>query len=291
MSVSSDSSAAYASVDLTGSSLRVSAYDRVASLLVSLLFLVGLAVFLLFLLWLSARVFVPQPPIPVEYLDELAGGDTAISASRDFEEPGRQELQDLVEPTLTDKLTAVTDVVTSTAASLDELESHVSPGVGSGDRRRAGRGGDASVARWQRWQVKFATSSVAEYARQLDLFKIELAAIGGGQDSIDYAFNLSQAKPERRTAVGGEEDNRLYMTWRSGALEEFDRQLLARAGIATAGRLIVQFYPRDVEAQMAALESQRAGRHSLGDIVRTVFQVQKTGPGYRFEVTEQDYKQ
>src|SRR6056297_2964336 len=75
--------------------LRVSAYDRVASLIVALLFLLGFAVVLLFLLWLTIRAFVQTPPMEIEYIDELAGGEASLGEGRDFEEPGLDEIQDL----------------------------------------------------------------------------------------------------------------------------------------------------------------------------------------------------
>ena len=48
---------------LHGDLLKVSAYDRVASLLVALLVMVGLLVSVLFIIWLTTRVFyIPSRP-------------------------------------------------------------------------------------------------------------------------------------------------------------------------------------------------------------------------------------
>ena len=159
---------------------------------------------------------------------------------------------------------------------------------GSGDRRLAGEGGDASVPRWERWEVRFTSTSPTKYAEQLDSFGIELAAIGG-REEIDYASQLSDATPSVRTAKGSEE-KRMYMSYRSGQLKEFDRQLLTRAGIQTQGRTLLQFYPRNVEAQLATLERRKAGGRPLREIRKTVFGLRKEGSGYRFEVLEQLYQ-
>ncbi len=269
--------------------LKVSAYERVASMIVALLILVGFLVILLFLIWLTNRVFVSQQAVPIEYLDELPGGEAALGSGRDFEEPGIEELQELSEPALHNMLAAVTDVASSQAVGADTLEGAAAQGHGGGDRRRAGAGGDASVPRWQRWEIQFSSTSLSEYAKQLDFFGIELAAAGGGSERIDYAGDLSQATPSRRSQSGNEED-RLYMTWRGGRLQEYDRQLLARAGISTNDRIVLQFYPPQAEAVLAALERKQAGNRSLKDIRRTIFGVRRTGGRYAFYVIDQLYR-
>ena len=80
------------------------------------------------------------------------------------------------------------------------------------------------------------------------------------------------------------------MTYRSGQLKAFDRQLLERAGIRTEGRIIVQFFPPKLEGQLAYLERQRAGNRPLAEIRKTVFAVNKSGGNYSFEVVDQLYR-
>src|SRR5690606_17773147 len=108
--------------------------------------------------------------------------------------------------------------------------------------------------------------------KQLDHFKIELAALGGGKTTVDYASKLSSPNPVRRSGKS-EDEKRLYMTWRTGELIEADRQLLARAGVDTVGRVILQFYPPEAEAILADLEQKQAGDRDLREIKRTVFGV------------------
>lgn len=257
-------------------------------MIVALLYLLGLVVFLLFMLWLTTRKSTATSQIAVEYLDELAGGDPAFADGRDFEEPSVEDMQDLAMADSTELLDALTDVASTIEASA------AAPGGNSfesksGERRRAGQGGSASVPRWERWEVRFNTTSLTEYARQLESLGIELAAVGGGQDQIDYVSKLDQATPEKRTGQASKE-KRLYMSYRSGQLKEFDRQLLTKAGVRTAGRMVLQLYPRQLEAILASLEMQRAGGKSLQDIRKTVFNLRKSSGGYQFEVTEQRYK-
>ena len=269
--------------------LSVSAHDRVSSFIVAMLYLVGFIVFLLFLLWLTSRATTATAPIAVEYLDELVGGEQSIGSGRDFQEPGVEDVQDLATPDARELLTAVTDVASSAEASSDASAGDVSQGQGAGDRRKAGAGGNVSVPRWLRWEVRFTATSLTEYAQQLQSFNIELAAAGGGREQVDYATGLTSAKPSTRSASGSDEQ-RLYMSYRQGQLQEFDRQLLRKAGIPTEGRTLLQFYPPAVENKLAALELQAAKGRSLRDVRKTVFAVKKAGRGYSFEVIEQLYR-
>ena len=72
----------------TASGLGVSAYDRTAALLVALLIMVGVFVSMLVVIWITSRVFTTQQAVPVEFIEELSGGDAALGSARDLEEPG-----------------------------------------------------------------------------------------------------------------------------------------------------------------------------------------------------------
>jgi hypothetical protein len=268
--------------------LKVSAYDRVAGALLALLWLTGLLVLLLFLLWLTTRAFPSRHVAAIQYVDDLAGGEPAVGTGRDFEEPGLDELQDLAKPSVEESLAAIADVVAAEAAGLEALSAAAAQGQGEGSRQRAGEGGSASVPRWQRWEIQFSAGNLAEYARQLDAFGIELGAVGGRQQ-IDLAGQLSGNAPRRFQRQADQED-RLYMTWRSGRLRQFDRQLLVQAGIPVADRLLVQFYPPEVEATLARLERERAGKRPLEAIRRTIFGVRRNNAKYEFYVVDQDYR-
>ncbi len=275
---------------------KVSVYDRVASMLIALLILIGFFVMLMFLVWLTKRVMATQRAVPVKYIEELAGrGDHAMGTARDLEPPGVEELADVVEPQLTETLEAVTDVVSTQLAALDALEGHadaVGTGGGQGDSRRAGplgEGAEDIVPRWERWEIQFSATNQKSYAEQLDFFKIELGAIGGGNPNVDYVAKLSQAQPVKRSAPSAQEQ-RLYMTWTSGVLQDADRQVLAKSGVETRGRVIMQFYPQEVEDLLAGLENERAGRRTLQEILRTLFGVRGGGGGYEFYVIDQQYR-
>jgi hypothetical protein len=275
-------------------SLGVSAYDRVSSLVVALIVFVGFFVAIMFLIWLTSRMTISQVSVPVDYLDEPAGrGEHAAGYDRDLEEPGLEEVEELLEPQMEAMLEAVTDLATTQAASLDAFQTDAtatSRGTQLGDSRMAGPGGEGgALPRWERWEIHFTTRGLQAYARQLDSFGIELAAVGGGRPSVDYAGNLGSSRPRRRSGKGGDE-KRLYMTWSRGVLKQFDRQLLAKAGVETDGRVLLQFYPPAVEKNLMMLEQlemRRRGIRSIDQVRKTVFGVRPAGSKYEFHVTDQ----
>ena len=85
------------------------------------------------------------------------------------------------------------------------------------------------------------------YARQLDFFKIELGVLQP-DNKIIYVFNLTKPKPDTRTVSNPSlNEKRYYLTWRTGEMQQADRDLLAKAGVDSGDRLILKFLPPEVE--------------------------------------------
>jgi len=279
--------------------MAVSAYDRAATWVISLNLLLGIAVGLAFLIWLSHVItFTSDEQAKIEYIEAIAGrGDHAAGFERDAEPPGMEELADEIEPQVEQMLEAVTVTVSTQATALDAIETPMlssSPGGGLGDSRPPGPlgEGDNIIPRGERWEIRYNANSVASYAQQLDYFGIELGAVGGGQKQVDYALNLRKSTPDRRQGPS-EAEKRLYMLWTAGNLRRFDQQLLRAAGVATSGRIVVQFYPKSVEEQLFQIEMAYAsanGRTSPKQIKQTVFGVRRQGAGFEYFVMSQLYR-
>ena len=310
--------------------MKVTPYDRVSSLLVSLLILVGTCVLVLFLIWLSKRVLliattVPVPVEMVELLEYSGRGDHAAGFGRDAElgagdvdepsEAASDANPDTSAQAMTDQMTALDNIASETAVAVDSAPSDsifatagpkantpsgdsygvgTGKGKGIGDSRRPGplgEGRDDIVPPWERWEVRFTTAGLQAYAKQLDFFHIELGAMGGGSSDVDYAANLTKAKPDRRVGKPDAEQ-RLYMTWRdeSSPLATFDRQLLERAGINTRRRVLLQFFPKDIERLLLTLEAPQVKGHDPRSVLKTVFGVREAGAGYEFHVVEVRYR-
>jgi hypothetical protein len=276
--------------DLSDVQLRVSAYDNVASMLIALLILAGSVVGLLFILWFSSRVFFVPGTVPeivaVEMeVDAESGTQNPPGTGRDMNEPGAEELGDLAEPDVKDALHAVTDAVSSVAASLDVLESTMSTrgSGGVGDNRRPGVE-NGVIPRWQRWEIRYSSTTLQDYQQQLEFFQIELGALGGGRPGVDYVY-FQNGSPRKRSVSEGK-DERLYFIWQGGRFREQDRAIMSATGVATTGRVLCQFYPKELENQLAALERAKMGNRRLRDVQKTFFGIQGNRGNFQFYVID-----
>ena len=280
----------------TPQELVVSDFDKVSSMLLAFAMFLGILVGLLFLLWVTSgkpRITLSYP----EIIENPAGrGPNAEGFERDFEPPGAEEVEELLEPTVQDTLMAVTDAVSSVPASFTSVNSNATAntqGKGKGDNRQPGPlgEGDDIVPRFERWKLKFLARNINAYATQLDYYEIELGAIGKVQ-GVDYASNLAGAPRKRRGQSADEE--RLYFMWTSpGPLMKYDEQLLGKAAIQTSGRQMLKFIPKPLENMLANIELEYAkerGHDKVQEIAKTIFESRPVDGGYMFEVIDQTYR-
>jgi hypothetical protein len=282
---------------------EVSRYERVASMLVSLLIMAGAAVAVLFLIWVTTQIFVPPLAMPV-LLEDLGGGDPegVLGESIFIEGPPDEEIAeetDLEEPAVQEMVAMITDVIATRQADLDDprLTEEVETGGGGGSEGTGnarplgeGAGGKGGVHRGMRWIILYKEGgSLDEYARQLDFFKIELGVRQG--ETVTYASNLSAARPNTRTGARSAEQRLLFL-WDSGTLQQADRELLSRAGVQATSK-VIQFFSPETENLLANLEMEYLQRKHPGRDLRTVrrtkFSVQPGAGGYVFVVVDQTY--
>ncbi len=289
-----------------GRRVAVSPYDRASSMLLAMLISIGVAVSLLFMIWLSNRIHASQPSVPVEMAeyreDGEGGGDGRPAGGSQLDAPSDEPFVGTAEktPDVQQDLNTLGTAVSSNVVELDDpnltAQTHQgSYGTGGGiyggfgDGRGLGHGpGKPGLPR--HWEVMFQKGNTLDlYARQLDFFHIELGVVMP-DNRIIYASNLSKAKPDRKEITNPSvNEKRYYLTWRSGALQQADEELLARAGIDTEGHLILKFLPPDTERLLADLEKNFRGK-SPKDINKTRFGVQAVGDGFQFYVIEQSMK-
>ncbi len=266
--------------------MTVSPYERVASWLIAMLILVGTAVLVLFLLWLTSQLFASQAAVPVTLEQVGEGGGFGDSMELETEDLGQEVEFD--EPEIQDTLATIADAVAAKTALLDTPllsdQTATSHGGPKGDGRAPGFG-SGKPGKPRHWEVRFLEGNTLEtYARQLDFFGIELGVLLPG-NKVEYASNLARPRPTRRTG-NADEEKRYYLTWRRGGLRQADLELLGRAGIDAGDRLILKFLPPKLEAQLAQLERQRAGDRTVRT---TYFAIRAQGAGYAFYVADQTY--
>ena len=277
--------------------LRTSRFDLVTSFLMALMLFIGTLTVMVVIIFITTRwAFPPLAMEPI--IENPAGTQNPEGFERDFEPPGAEEVEELMEPTLQDTIEAVTDAVSSVAATLvttDTTSTATTAGTGAGDSRPPGPEGEGDdiIPRFERWQLNFTARDIGLYARQLDFYKIELGAIGGSIQGVDIANNLS-GSPKKYRVVKTEDEKRLYFMWNSPSpLMQFDRQLLGKAGIPLPNRQMLKFIPDPLQDQLAHIEQaywESKGYNSVTQIAKTVFESKADGRGYKFVVTSQRYR-
>lgn len=225
----------------------------------------------------SAGPTVPEPatppPTPEFTLASLSPAEPATPAQSDVEKRAQQ----------------VKDVVAGLQTKFRALPVEVSTTNGLIVSGNGERTVDAisRIPRHERWEIQFASGNTSHsYTRQLDFFKIELGVYGEG-DKVVYLSNLSAPSPTMRTESASVE-NRLYLVWQRGSMQEADEEILAGAKIAAKGKVVMHFCPPELEAQLVELEDAHASRTGSKRILKTVFGIQDNAPnGYRFQVIQQ----
>lgn len=278
--------------------LRLSRFDSVTSLFLALILFLGAFVFMMFVIWLLSGE--PKPIALAPIIENPPGrGENPEGFERDFEPPGAEEVEDLMEPTLADTIEAVTDAVSSVAASLTTADTNATAstaGTGQGDSRPPGPmgEGDDIIGRWERWELTFNAKGKKDYAKQLDFYKIELAAFGGGGPNVIEVANNLSGSPKKRVNTDPESEKRLYFSWKlSNPLLQYDKQLLGAASIQTNGRNVIRFVPPELENLLANMEKDYAeskGKKFPGSIAKTVFESTAEGSGYAFTIVSQRYR-
>jgi hypothetical protein len=303
-SVSANPNAPGGILHVDESSMKTNRVDQTSSLLLSLMMLIGMAVIMLGVLFFL-RSWTPSPPIFKLEPERIAGrGDHAEGFERDFDPPGAEEVEQLNEPAMEQTLQMVTETISTIAASLDSLESNSaanSNGSGKGDSRPPGPEGEGDdiVPRFDRWELKFTARDKRNYAIQLEAFKIDIGAIGGGIPTVDYVTNLASA-PMKRSVTPKEEKARKRLSFMSvseNVLLQFERQILQSAGVPITGRQILKLVPKETEDALAQSEAayfsdKRSKDIRIATIAKTVYECRpkSRGGGFEFVVIDQRYR-
>jgi len=281
--------------------MRTNKVDQTSSFLLSLVVLIGLAVFLLGLLFIMRSISsMPKPAMVIK--PQAAGrGDNAPGFERDFDPPGADEVEQLTEPAIDQTLQMVTEAISTIAASLESIESSMNAnatGSGKGDSRQAGPEGegDPFVPVSERWELKFTARDKRSYALQLEAFKIDVGAIGGGITTVDYVTTVASA-PTKKSGTSKDFKGKLYfMSTTLNVLEQYEKQILQAAGIPHLGRQVLKFVPQQTEDLLAQAEAdyyveKRSKEFRVHDIAKTVFECRqkKKGGGFEFVVIDQRY--
>jgi hypothetical protein len=292
--------------------LGESIYDRVTSLLMAAVLGALMVVSLMGVIYITNQAYASRVTAPLQVIEVSGGGggtpDGTPGSTEKIDVPGaeaaalasnnEEEAGDFEEPAVQATPAAMIDAAAEAGSSLAEVDlgplmpsgGTVATGkraskLGSGGPGLGFGPGDGGVSREQRWSIIYPPNQTAnEYARQLDALGVELAVVSG-PDQLTYLSNLSQAEPTKRYG-SGRSDGRLYFLWEGLGRKASDLALIRKAGIPL-GDVVLQFYPRGVEDQLAQLEVRYRGRQP-SEIRVTRFGVVPRGNGYGFQVMAQE---
>lgn len=282
--------------------LGVTRYDRVSSLLMASLTVLGFVVVWMIALWASQVWGDTGKAVTVE-LVEIPGGTPlgTPGATLDVDNPNQPNVENPAEVQQNDEslperqLANWIDALAELPLDLDDPQEQSDErggrqgsSKGNSNLRSRGAGGTGSgLPREQRWLIYYDPGqTLVEYARMLDFFHIELGAIIDGR--LVYVSNVSDTKPRRRSGTQSDDD-RIRWLWRGGTRRDADASLLQKAGIDATDAVIMQFLPKDVEEQLAGLERAAAGGRAADTIQRTAFRIRRSGKAYEFYVVEQSF--
>lgn len=319
------SSAAESSTRTRPPQIALTQHDKVSSGLLAVCMLLGTLTVLLITAWIANMLPSPKLPPPVTLLEEDPGGDpngfidgtpgetlALGSPDADPNDPAMAEAEALPDTAevSAESLDAVADVsdaseLSSEMAASDSLDGPVAnqkfamapvirarPGSPFGKEGGTGRpplgsgSGKGGFPREMRWFVKFTErGTLDEYAAQLEFFGIELGALMP-DGKLLLVSKLNTPKPTVRTVTNGQEEKRLYFTWKGGTRKGVDLEILKKAGVDASNALVMHFYPPQTENQLAVLERQYKNREA-SKIKRTYFSVRSATQGFEFTITSQ----
>jgi hypothetical protein len=290
-----------------------SPYDRVTSMLMAVVVGALIVVGWLTLIYETNQEYASRITAPLQIIDVFGGGggspegtpgsiervdvpgaDPAAQASNNPDDASEFE-----QPQVMQTPAAMLDAAAEAGSSMAEVDlGAVMPSggpVASGRRAsKLGTGGpglgfgpgDGGVPAEQRWSIIYNTGQTPEeYARQLDGLGVELAVVNG-PNQLAFVSQFSAAQPTVR--YGSQQgDNRLYFLWQGRGRKASDVALLKKAGIDVGEGVVIQFYPKGVEQQLAELEVRFRGRQPA-EIRVTRFSVVPRGDGYGFTVLAQE---
>lgn len=270
--------------------MKLSLYEKVASMLIALLILGGSLVAILLGLWLSAQAFGRPTAVAVSLVpvgDEAGTGD-GDEYDPDVQEPGLEYEQDV--PSFLESLESIVNIVSDNTAIFSDHsqqdETLLLPGAKKGDGRTRGAG-TGLPGRPRRWEFEFGLGvTLTQYAEMLDSLGIELGVLTS-DGKVVYVSKLASIPPTVREGNSTDE-KRYYLTWVKGTTEQADQRLLERAGVRTEGRLILKFLPPELEADLAAQEQSGAGSR-MNSLKGSFFRIQRRQDQYRLELFHQVY--
>ena len=274
----------------------VSGYDTLNAFLISAIILVGFMVTLLFVIWLTMVIdFGRRAPAQLIAYEEPFGNEKPEGFEDDIFEPGVEEFPEVETPQLKDALEAVTDAVSSVRANLEARDgdaAEMGKGRGFGSRDGGPGTGDGNVIpESKRWKIDYEAANINEYAQQLSFFGIDLGVIEQATNGILRIRDVGR-NPQVITSERKKEKRSLYFVPEKARMRRWDQMLAKRNNVTLNDRFLVHFYPMKTRVMLRNIEQAyltQVGRE-LSDVRRTFFKIVPDGNGFKFELTDMNFR-
>lgn len=144
-----------------------------------------------------------------------------------------------------------------------------------------------AVPRFERWALRFGQDA-KQVVRILGFYNIEIGVVGGGAPDVTY-LTPSETHPTVRRGPAADEQ-RLYMTLKDQSLLTICRRMAENVGVETDRRLVLLFFPDDLEDKLAELERKHVDLPVTHLAMKTVFGFRPAGNGWEPYVVAQETK-
>ncbi len=299
-----------------------SAYDRVTSMLMSMVIGAGLIVGFLYLIYFTNQAYAGKIPAKVEIVEVYGddgtgtGGDPAgeqgasenidtgaaageEASNNSAEDAGAYQAQEM-QAQSNAVIDGMAEQIDADAGEGIEIGSTSGGSIASGKKTsRIGTGGIGNgtggkggngVSREKRWVVVYPEGQpTEEYAKQLDSFGIELATIGTNK-SIVIGSKFTSGEPLKRsmmTTTFNAQKKLYFMLYAGTTRKAADVELLRKAKIDAGNKPILQIYPKEIEEKLAQLEYAK-NQWTPAQIQKTYFSVYRSGGSWDFRVDSQE---
>lgn len=273
---------------------KVSRYDLVSALLVSLLIIVGFFATILGLIWITSTFNYDTQTgfVPVENIG--ADGDEKPEGFEDDAfDPGVEEFPEVETPQLAQALEAVSDAVSTVKANLADRSGSAAvsgAGPGYGSREGGPGGGGEGVPESKRWKITYKAEDIETYKRQLSFFKIDIGVVKRESDEV---YRVSDpAGPANVIPSNRENETGLYFAHVKQRMMRWDEAIATAAGVNTDNSNLIQFYSnkarlriREQEAKFLATDGR-----TIKDVRSTILRLAAAGDGFDFVVDQINYR-
>ncbi|MEL7496168.1 MAG: hypothetical protein AAFN77_01060 [Planctomycetota bacterium] len=265
--------------------------------LLAALILFGFLFSVLFLIWLTTIVDFSRPTDgPMVLAIDEPGDEKPEGETDDVLEPGVEEFPEVETPQLAQALEAVTDAVSSVRASLEKRSGSAAVmgrGRGFGSRDGGpGSGGDG-IPEHKRWKISYEASDIDTYAQQLSFLQIDLGVVNETKQEIVRIADPGGTKSKTNTTR--EEQNKakaLFFMHEKQRMKRWDVELCTQSGVQVNGAFTVQFYTEHARnlVRVAEAAKLKGTGKTVVDVQKTFLKVVPDGNGFKFEVTNIEYR-